>query len=108
MLTIVGLLLTAALAREIVVEPGAAIAPAIEKASRGDTIRLRPGVYLVTFSLEGFATFKREGLELPSNFTATINAEMRIGAGELWKCSSSVNTTPCSDCGASATFCDCG
>ena len=35
-------------------------------------IDLRPGTYLVTFTLTGFQTFKREGLELPSDFTATI------------------------------------
>jgi Carboxypeptidase regulatory-like domain len=45
-------------------------------------VDLRPGVYMVTFSLQGFTTFKREGLELPSNFTATINAEMKVGALE--------------------------
>src|SRR4051812_43859436 len=45
-------------------------------------VDLRPGTYIVTFSLQGFSTFKREGLELPSNFTATINAEMKVGALE--------------------------
>jgi hypothetical protein len=45
-------------------------------------VDLRPGVYVVTFSLQGFSTFKREALELPSNFTATINAEMKVGALE--------------------------
>src|SRR5258707_4397652 len=45
-------------------------------------VDLRPGAYMVTFSLQGFTTFKREGLELPSNFTATINAEMKVGALE--------------------------
>src|SRR5256886_8966125 len=39
-------------------------------------VDLRPGVYIVTFSLQGFTTFKRDGLELPSNFTATVNADM--------------------------------
>ena len=39
-------------------------------------VDLRPGVYVVTFSLPGFQSIRREGLELPSNFTATINAEM--------------------------------
>jgi hypothetical protein len=43
-------------------------------------VDLRPGTYVVTFSLEGFSTIKREGLELPSNFTATVNAELKIGA----------------------------
>ena len=43
---------------------------------------LRPGVYKVTFALPGFSTFVRDALELPTNFTATINAEMRVGALE--------------------------
>src|SRR5438034_11442066 len=34
---------------------------------------LRPGVYSVTFSLEGFRTIRREGIELPASFTATVN-----------------------------------
>src|SRR5204863_10069495 len=34
------------------------------------------------FSLPGFATIKREAIELPSNFTATINVELRVGALE--------------------------
>src|SRR5262245_46027131 len=41
---------------------------------------LRPGTYVVTFSLQGFSTFKREGVELTGSFTATINAEMKVGA----------------------------
>ena len=45
-------------------------------------VDLRPGVYTVTFSLQGFSNFKREGLELPSNFVATVNAEMKVGALE--------------------------
>src|SRR5512138_2487805 len=32
---------------------------------------LRPGTYSVTFSLTGFSTFKREGIELTASFTAT-------------------------------------
>ena len=44
-------------------------------------IDLRPGDYGVTFSLPGFKTVKRD-VELPSNFTATINAEMAVGAVE--------------------------
>jgi hypothetical protein len=43
-------------------------------------VDLRPGTYVLTFTLEGFSTVKREGLELPSNFTATVNAELRVGA----------------------------
>src|SRR5262245_61471377 len=43
-------------------------------------IDLRPGVYTVTFTLEGFNTYKRDGIELPSGFTATVAAEMKVGA----------------------------
>ena len=42
-------------------------------------IELRPGTYAVTFSLSGFATLTKEGLELTSNFTATVNAALKLG-----------------------------
>jgi hypothetical protein len=45
-------------------------------------VDLRPGTYSVTFSLEGFQTFKRDALELPAQFTMTINADMKVGALE--------------------------
>jgi hypothetical protein len=45
-------------------------------------IDLRPGVYTVTFTLTGFNTVIREGVVLPATFTATIDAEMRVGALE--------------------------
>src|SRR5262245_1467185 len=45
-------------------------------------VDLRPGTYTVTFSLAGFNTVRREGLELPTGFTATANAELRVGAIE--------------------------
>ena len=45
-------------------------------------VDLRPGTYTLTFSLEGFSTFKREGIQLQSNFTMTINADMKVGALE--------------------------
>src|ERR1044071_6951367 len=41
---------------------------------------LRPGTYKVTFTLQGFSTFQREGIELTGSFTATVNADMRVGA----------------------------
>ena len=41
---------------------------------------LRPGTYSLTFTLSGFSTFKREGIELTGTFTATVNAEMKVGA----------------------------
>lgn len=45
-------------------------------------VGLSPGKYTVTFTLSGFSVVKREGVELPSNFTATVNAELRVGALE--------------------------
>src|SRR6185436_4745792 len=45
-------------------------------------IDLRPGTYSVTFTLPGFSTFKRDGIELTTGFTATANADMKIGALE--------------------------
>jgi hypothetical protein len=45
-------------------------------------VELRPGTYLVTFSLSGFSTLRREGVELPANFNMTLNAELRVGALE--------------------------
>jgi hypothetical protein len=45
-------------------------------------IDLRPGTYTVTFTLSGFNTVKREGILLPAEFTATVDAELRVGALE--------------------------
>lgn len=41
---------------------------------------LRPGTYRVTFSLSGFSTLVREGIELSANFTAAVSVQMRVGA----------------------------
>jgi hypothetical protein len=45
-------------------------------------VDLRPGVYRVAFTLTGFSTIVREGVELPSNFVATINADLKVGSLE--------------------------
>src|SRR5580765_9013789 len=45
-------------------------------------VDLRPGLYTVTFTLTGFNTVKREGVDLPPGFTATLNAELRVGTVE--------------------------
>src|SRR5881397_1467117 len=45
-------------------------------------VDLRPGVYTVTFSLPGFGTVKREGLELTTGFTATVNGDLKVGTIE--------------------------
>ena len=43
---------------------------------------LRPGTYTVTFTLPGFSTVKREGIELTGAFVATVNADLRVGSIE--------------------------
>jgi hypothetical protein len=43
-------------------------------------INLPPGTYSVTFTLTGFSTVKRDGLELTGTFVATVNADMKVGA----------------------------
>src|SRR6185436_17586829 len=40
---------------------------------------LRPGAYTVTFTLPGFNTVKRDGITLTGAFTASVDAEMRVG-----------------------------
>jgi hypothetical protein len=42
-------------------------------------VDLRTGVYDVTFSLTGFSTVKRQAIELTGSFTASVNAEMKVG-----------------------------
>ena len=42
-------------------------------------VDLRPGVYTVTFTLSGFTTVVREGIQLESNFVAPVNIEMTVG-----------------------------
>jgi len=43
-------------------------------------ISLLPGTYTVTFTLQGFSTVKREGVEVTGTTTASINADMKVGA----------------------------
>ncbi|MET0212028.1 MAG: carboxypeptidase-like regulatory domain-containing protein, partial [Vicinamibacterales bacterium] len=45
-------------------------------------VDLRPGSYTVTFTLTGFSTVKREGIELTGSFVATVNGDLRVGALE--------------------------
>src|SRR5476649_2713444 len=45
-------------------------------------VDLRTGTYSVTFSLTGFSSVRRDGIELSGSFTATINADMKVGSLE--------------------------
>ena len=47
---------------------------------RYSIVDLRPGAYTVTFSLEGFSTVKRDGIELGAGFTASVNISLSVGA----------------------------
>ena len=40
---------------------------------------LTPGVYKITYTLPGFTTFERDGVEITTGVTVTINADMRLG-----------------------------
>src|SRR5262245_32090967 len=43
-------------------------------------VDLRAGSYTVSFTLQGFTTVRREGIAIEGTFTATVNADMRVGA----------------------------
>ena len=46
---------------------------------RFNIVNLRPGTYGVTFSLPGFNSVKREGIQLTAGFTAAVNAHLHVG-----------------------------
>lgn len=45
-------------------------------------VSLRPGTYSVTFTLPGFGTIVREGIELQGSFAATVDIELAVGGVE--------------------------
>src|SRR6187402_2781077 len=45
-------------------------------------INLRPGTYVITFTLSGFSTVRREGIELTAAAVSNINADLRVGTLE--------------------------
>ena len=49
---------------------------------RYNIVDLRPGTYAVTFTLPGFRTLRRDEIELSVGFTASVNADMQVGALE--------------------------
>src|SRR5262245_62076242 len=53
-----------------------------DDAGRYNVIQLVSGIYTVTFTLPGFSTVRRENVELTADFTANVNAEMKVGAIE--------------------------
>jgi hypothetical protein len=49
---------------------------------RYSIVQLRPGTYVITFTLPGFSVVRRENIELTSDFTATVDVELRVGTVE--------------------------
>ena len=45
-------------------------------------VDLRPGAYVVTFTLQGFNTFRREGILLEGSAIATVNGDLKVGSIE--------------------------
>ncbi len=45
-------------------------------------LALRPGTYTISYSLPGFGTVVREGVVLTSDFTATLNIDLKVGTLE--------------------------
>ena len=45
-------------------------------------VGLPPGSYGVTVSLPGFKSVQRSGIELTTNFTAPVNAQLEVGSVE--------------------------
>ena len=72
--------------------PGAVVeaaSPALIEGKRSATtdsqgrysiVDLRPGIYTLTFALQGFSTVVRQGIDLPSNFTATVDVTLNVGS----------------------------
>jgi hypothetical protein len=42
-------------------------------------VDLRAGTYAVTFSLQGFSTYRRDGIVIEGVLTATVHADMKVG-----------------------------
>jgi hypothetical protein len=53
-----------------------------DESGRYRIVDLRPGTYMVNFTLTGFQSFRREGVELPGTFTATVDADLKVGSLE--------------------------
>ena len=48
---------------------------------RYDIVNLRPGMYAVVFTLTGFSTFRRDGIEVQANVNVPINARAQSRGG---------------------------
>jgi Carboxypeptidase regulatory-like domain len=53
---------------------------ATDRAGRYRIEDLRPGTYLVRFTLQGWKPYYQEGIELAGSFTAIVNAQLAVGS----------------------------
>ena len=53
-----------------------------DESGRYRIVDLRPGTYTVNFALTGFQSVRREGVDLPGSFTATVDADLKVGSIE--------------------------
>jgi Carboxypeptidase regulatory-like domain len=53
-----------------------------DESGRYRIVDLRPGSYTVGFTLTGFQSVRRAGIDLPGTFTATVDAELKVGSIE--------------------------
>jgi hypothetical protein len=53
-----------------------------DNAGQYKIIDLNPGVYQVSFTLNGFKTVRRGNIQLEGNLTPTVNAELQVGSLE--------------------------
>jgi hypothetical protein len=47
---------------------------------RYSIVDIRPGVYSVSFTLQGFSAVGREGIQVAANVTVPLNVELRVGS----------------------------
>src|SRR4029450_2588713 len=50
-----------------------------DNSGRYQLLDLRPGAYVITFTLQGFNSVKREGVTLSGSANAEVDAELRVG-----------------------------
>ena len=89
---------TGAIAGEVTDETGGVLPGVTVNATRPEATEVRttvtdgqglytltalvPGTYVVEYSLAGFSTVRREGVELSGGFTANIDAQLAVGGVE--------------------------
>src|SRR4029450_4492617 len=47
---------------------------------RYNIVNLPPGTYTVTFTLQGFSIYRREGIAITAGFTAAVNADLLVSS----------------------------